>query len=275
MDKIELTQEELDAKLLDAKASVKDELLNDAEFLGSIPKEKLPQDWFDTSEQISTAKKEFLGRAVKKTRGVFALNDEEYAKISEESKGSYEDYISKVAEVLSERQGNSSEAEIRKQLDAEMKASFEYKDKIADLEKKLEELPQQYEEKFNQRIGAENLKNTALSNTTALQDHLPVKASLLFPSIWTTAQAKYDLALVGNTIEVYSKGTTNKVKNDNTKDWTVWADVVKEVTGSDWVESKKKPTTTVTQTITPAAGTSEANSTEYGSSILEQARQKD
>lgn len=225
---------------------IKERLLEDETFLHAIPKEKLPSEYFDTSSAITEALKGHYGRTDKQIKKAFGLTSDELDSIPEDVKGDVNKLIHAAKEVYDKRQGNV-------QGDAErlLKEKYDLEEAYNQLKTDYEALPERIKSETAKEFHEREKQFIALSTLTSLEDNLPVKASLIFDGLYNSLQSKYDLVLEGREINVFKKGTKNKVEDPSTKGWLSFKGAMQNELGSSYIE-KKPSTQTTTTTVTPS-----------------------
>ena len=235
---------------------IKSDLLESEDFLISIPKEKLPQSYFDHTEVVQKNVSEIYGKTKKKIRGLFGLSDEEMAQISPEDQKDTFLFSERAKELYDARRGN-----VIGEADVLLKQNWVLKDQLEEINTSI---PRQIEEAVNnERLKASNeIFNYKLEQKIYnFSDNIPNLAISISPLIQNLKEA-YDLKIENNQIVFYEKGKEFRVKHpEKNGEWLDLEFALKKIVPS-WVGEQPKPVEPVRTLITPSNGSVKYNNPE-------------
>lgn len=214
-------------------------LIENEEFISTIPKEKLPEEWFDTSEVKNSTASEIYGKTKKKIRGEFGLSDDEMNQISEEDQKDTFKFLSKAREIYDSRKGN-----VQGDADKLLRENGTLKDSI-------EEMQTSHQSELEQAVLAERSKGQSeifdfkiTQSIHGFKDFIPM-VTLAAPTLAQKLKQEFDMKFEDGKVAFYEKGKEYRVKHpEKNGSWMDLEYILKKHVGKDWIEPKAEPTTT-------------------------------
>lgn len=229
-------------------------LLKDQEFISSIPKESLPEEWFDHTEATKAAVSEALsghyGRANKTLRTAFAITDEKWDTIPEETRSD----IYKLMPYVKENFGTKVEGEASEFIAKYQQMESKYNELNSSIPTQLEERESSIKELYEVKLFDMGL-STSISQ---FSKNFSASAEFITPSVMSKLKSKYDIKLEDGAYIFYNKGETTRALSSNEGSLHL-KEAVKKQLGKDWVETQEETKIVtaigeVTPNIKPSSG---------------------
>lgn len=196
----EVNTENLEAisnKLVDA---VKAKLFEDENFFTTIPKEKLPKDWF--SDQFNQGVSKVAGMGKSAIDKHFGLSNEDKATFTEEDAKDISKYIAKATEIFKARQQTPPDVAKLQDENIQLKQALEGKSA------EIESLKEKFESDFNEKLTAKELETLALIESSVLQENIPIKVNLIFDKAFSAIKSKYAVIIENGSASIRKKDNT-------------------------------------------------------------------
>jgi len=196
----DVTPENLEAVSTKLVDSVKARLFESEDFFTSIPKEKLPKDWF--TDQFNQGVSKVAGMGKSAIDKHFGLTAEDKAIFGEEETKDISKYIAKATEIFKSRMGTAPD--IAKLQDENISLKQALDGKSAEIISIQEKFQSDFQEKLTQK----ELETLALIESSSLQENVPIKVNLIFDKAFNSIKNKYAV--------IIENGVPGIRKKDNT-----------------------------------------------------------